>query len=127
MLDTWLGKEAIIFLREQQLKGMIEQHIEDDSAEIDYIEGRGALNFLDIDDIPIAEEGQEVDPASLVALECKVDLHMIPVTPGSVTPGSESSARVVTLALDSDPFPAFLLPFLVGPDQFQTLLDKFQP
>jgi len=78
MLDKWLGKEAIIFLREQQLKGMIEQHIVDDSAEIDYIEGRGALNFLDIDDIPIAEEGQVVDPVSLIPLACKVDLPLIP-------------------------------------------------
>ena len=59
---------------------MFEQHIVVDSAEIDYIEGRGALNFLDIDDVPIAEEGQVVDPTSLVALECKVDLPLIPET-----------------------------------------------
>jgi hypothetical protein len=55
MLDKWLGREAVIFMREKQIKGMIEQHIEADSAEIDYIEGRGALNFLDIDDVPIED------------------------------------------------------------------------
>ncbi len=43
------------FLKEQQLKGVIEQHIVSDHAEIDFIEGRGALNFLDIDDVPIQE------------------------------------------------------------------------
>ena len=78
MLDKWLGREGIYFLRENQLKGMIVQHIESDLAEIDFIEGRGALNFLDIDDIPIADEGEPVHPASLITLETKVDLPILP-------------------------------------------------
>lgn len=78
MLDKWLGKEAITFMHEKQLVGVIEKHIEDESAEIDFIEGRGALNFLEIDDVPIAEEGEAIDPASVIVLECKVDLPVIP-------------------------------------------------
>lgn len=78
MLDKWLGPEGISFLRENQLKGMIVQHIESDLAEIDFIEGQGALNFLDIDEIPIADEGERVDPASLITLDTKVDLPILP-------------------------------------------------
>lgn len=78
MLDQWLGTEGVLFLQEKQLKGVIEKHIESDSAEIDFIEGRGALNFLDIDEIPISDEGEVVDPASVIMLDCKIDLPLIP-------------------------------------------------
>jgi metal transporter CNNM len=78
MLDKLLGKEAVEFLKERQLKGVIEQHIDSEHAEIDFIEGRGALNFLDIDDVPIADEGETIDPLSLIALPTKVDLPVIP-------------------------------------------------
>lgn len=78
MLDKWLGAERVIYLQEQQLKGVIEQHIVSDHAEIDFIEGRGALNFLDIDDVPIQDEGEAVDPASVIALPVKVDLPVLP-------------------------------------------------
>ena len=78
MLDRLLGPEAIEFLKERQLKGVIEQHIESDLAEIDFIEGRGALNFLDIDDIPIRDEGEHLNPASIITLPVTVDLPLIP-------------------------------------------------
>jgi hypothetical protein len=78
MLDKWLGAERVVFFQERQLRGVIEQHIESDTAEIDYIEGRGALNFLEIDDVPILEEGQEVDPVSIISLPTRVDLPILP-------------------------------------------------
>lgn len=78
ILDKWLGAESIEFLRECQLRGVIEKHIESDTAEIDVIEGRGALNFLEIDDVPIIEEGEAVDPESIVPLPTRVDLPLLP-------------------------------------------------
>lgn len=78
MLDRLVGEEQILFMRERQLKGVIEKHIESDGAEIDFIEGRGALNFLDIDDVPVTDEGEAVDPGSVVNLPTKVDLPLIP-------------------------------------------------
>lgn len=77
-LDKLLGAEDITYFKEQQLRGVIEQHIEADHAEIDFIEGRGALNFLDIDDVPIEDEGEVVDPASIIALPTRVDLPILP-------------------------------------------------
>ncbi len=78
MLDKLLGTEGIEYLKERQLKGVIEQHIDSDHAEIDFIEGRGALNFLDIDDVPISDEGEAVDPASVISLPTTVDLPILP-------------------------------------------------
>lgn len=84
MLDRFLGQEEVSFLKERQLKGVIEKHIGSDHAEIDFIEGQGALNFLDIDDVPICDEGEAVDPLSLIALPTTVDLPVLPEV-GSIT------------------------------------------
>lgn len=78
MLDTFLGPESIVFMKERQLKGVIAQHIDSDHAEIDQIEGQGALNFLDIDDVPISDEGEMIDPLSVISLPTKVDLPIFP-------------------------------------------------
>lgn len=91
MLDKLIGEEQILYMRERQLKGVIEKHIESDGAEIDFIEGRGALNFLDIDDVPISDEGEQVDPVSILQLPVKVDLPLIP----EVTSPEDSFVREV--------------------------------
>jgi len=78
LLDKWLGKERVDFLRERQLRGVIEQHIQSEGAEVDFIEGQGALNFLEIDDVPIWKEGERVDPASIIPLPTKIDLPILP-------------------------------------------------
>ena len=105
MLDRLIGEEQILFMRERQLKGVIEKHIESDGAEIDFIEGRGALNFLDIDDVPIVEEGESLDPASIITLPIKVDLPLIPDVESTSDPfvaAVNASGRMcVVLAVDS--------------------------
>ena len=66
LLDRWLGKEGFVYLREKQLRHLIRKHIEASDAEIDRIEGLGALNFLAIDDLPIVQEGEPLNEASIV-------------------------------------------------------------
>ena len=78
MLDKWLGKEKIELLRERQLKEVIAQHIQSELGDVDFIEGRGALNFLEIDDVPIYREGERIDEASIVSLPMRVDLPIVP-------------------------------------------------
>ncbi|MDH3276281.1 MAG: DUF21 domain-containing protein [Gammaproteobacteria bacterium] len=112
MLDKWLGAERVIYLQEQQLKGVIEQHIVSDHAEIDFIEGRGALNFLDIDDVPIQEEGETVDPASVIAMPVKVDLPVLPQVESLKDPfvvSINASGRKWTIITDNDGKPQLLL------------------
>lgn len=78
LLDTWLGKEGIDYFRERELKTLIRAHIDSDDAELDKVEGQGALNFLAIDDIKVIEEGELVDESSIIRLPTKVDLPLIP-------------------------------------------------
>ncbi len=112
MLDKWLGAERVVYLQEQQLKGVIEQHIVSDHAEIDFIEGRGALNFLDIDDVPIQDEGEAVDPSSIIALPVKVDLPILPQVESLNDPfvlHVNASGRKWTIITDNDGKPQLLL------------------
>ena len=69
ILDAWLGKEGIEYVREHELRALIRQHIDaPEAADIDRLEGLGALNFLTIDDLPVVMEGEAVDPASIIRL-----------------------------------------------------------
>nr|WP_319492634.1 hypothetical protein [uncultured Desulfobacter sp.] len=47
---------------------MIKKHMEAGDPDIDRIEGLGALNFLAIDDLRMAQEGVLLDPLSIVQL-----------------------------------------------------------
>ena len=51
-LNAWLGKESTIFYRETELREAIKQH----------------LNFLSLDDLNVSEEGEPVDPQSVIPL-----------------------------------------------------------
>lgn len=68
ILDAWLGKESISYFSEENIKNFIQKHIEDESSEIDEIEGMGAINFLSLDDNRIIEEGETINPLSMVGL-----------------------------------------------------------
>lgn len=68
LLDTWLGKEAIQYYREEELKEIILQHLKAEESEMELTEAMGALNFLNIDDLPVEKEGVPLDPQSVIAL-----------------------------------------------------------
>ncbi len=132
MLDQLLGTEAVQYLKEGQLKGVIEQHIISDLAEIDFVEGRGALNFLDIDDVPIADEGEQVDPASVIPRPTRIDLPILPevnsLTDEFVKQVNASGKKwvIITdvegtpkLVLDADAFLRSLLPNASGGEAYQ--------
>ncbi len=80
ILDGWLGREGITYFRENELKGIIQAHMDAEEAEVEHVEGVGALNFLSIEDVKVTQEGEPLDPASVVALPCKLDLPIIPET-----------------------------------------------
>lgn len=66
VLDAWLGKEAIAYYREAEIKELLRRHMLDAKTEVSRVEAIGALNFLTIDDIPIEEEGVPVAPSSIL-------------------------------------------------------------
>jgi hypothetical protein len=85
ILDKWLGPEAIGFLRERDIRELLKIHISNPETEIDEVEGKGALNFLSIDDLPIAAEGEVIEPKSIVKLEFKGDKPVFPSVKPSIS------------------------------------------
>jgi len=69
LLDRWLGKESILYFREKDIMEILRKHVEAEGSDIDHFEGIGAMNFLAIDDTLVIDEGEVVDPESVVPLE----------------------------------------------------------
>ena len=87
LLDRWLGKEAINYYSEKDLQAIIQMHAQSGESDINRVEGLGAINFLAIDDLPVREEGERVDPLSIVSLPFIDGLpHFPPVLPDSEDP-----------------------------------------
>ena len=78
VLDWWLGKEGIRYFREQDLRTVISKHIESEETDVDRLEGIGPLNFLALDDIAVTQEGEHVDPESIVSLPTKDGAPVFP-------------------------------------------------
>lgn len=78
LLDRWLGAEAIRYYDEKDLRDIISMHAQADETDIDPMEGIGALNFLAIDDLPVSEEGEPLDPDSIVTLDFIGGLPVFP-------------------------------------------------
>ncbi|MGH0038554.1 MAG: DUF21 domain-containing protein [Myxococcota bacterium] len=68
LLDAWLGPEGIQFVREVELRESLKRHIVSPDSDVGRVEGIGALNFLALDDLPAAAEGEPVHPQSVLAL-----------------------------------------------------------
>ena len=78
MLDQWLGKEGLHYLRERDLTAMIQAHVRSEHAEVDPLEGIGAMNFLAIDDLTVSDEGEIVASQSIIQLPSKIDFPLLP-------------------------------------------------
>lgn len=78
ILDLWLGPEGLTFFRESQLKLMLEKHMQEHSSEISRLEGMGAMNFLALDDVTVSEEGEIIDPKSIIILPAKNGTPIFP-------------------------------------------------
>lgn len=68
ILDAWLGSEAMTYFRERDFRALIAQHVKAAVPEVGALEGTGALNFLELDDVLIADEGEALDPLSIIQL-----------------------------------------------------------
>lgn len=82
VLDRWLGKEAVRYYPERDLRELIRLHMDSASSDIARVEGQGALNFLALDDVPFAEEGEDVDPDSVLELPFRDGQPVFPAVLG---------------------------------------------
>ena len=78
ILDGWIGPEGPTFYRERDIEIILEKHIREQDSEISANEGRGALNFLALDDRYTADEGSELDPATVYTFPVNFDLPKLP-------------------------------------------------
>ena len=65
-LDAWLGKESVHLYAEKFIKQLLKKHIVDSNSEIDDVEGTGAINFLQLDDMKLSQEGEILNPESII-------------------------------------------------------------
>ena len=78
ILDGWLGREGISYYREQELSALIGTHMEAEEADMDHVQGMGALNFFEMDKSTVCDEGEVLDPQSVIHLATKLDLPLLP-------------------------------------------------
>ncbi len=138
LLNAWLGREGLRLFREREMRALIRKHFEAEETEIQRLEGLGALNFLALDDIPVAQEGEIVDPGSIIALPIEGGLPVFPAIAGSLSDGflqriDRSGRKWVILTdptgepvfvLNSD---AFLRDALLTPQSFRPLAHCHRP
>jgi metal transporter CNNM len=91
LLDAWLGREGLDFLTEGELREVLKRYVVSPSSEIGRVEGIGALNFMALDDLRVSEEGEVLDPRSVIALPEAFGEPVFPEpTDGGVDPFLES-------------------------------------
>ncbi len=78
LLDRCVGPEAISYYKEKDIRQLIELHMASAESDIEKVEGQGAMNFLELDDVPLAAEGEPIDPDSIVPLPFRDDKPVFP-------------------------------------------------
>lgn len=68
LLDRVVGREMVEFMQEKQLEDVLHFHKKHPNPEISAIEAQGAVNFLALDDVLLAEQGQDLSPRSIIRL-----------------------------------------------------------
>jgi hypothetical protein len=68
LLDWWLGPEGVTLFRERDFRVLLTRHAGGQGSDLSRLEAIGARNFLDLDDIPAGQEGELVDPLSVICL-----------------------------------------------------------
>ena len=77
-LNWWLGPEGLTFLRERDFRAFITKHVGAAGGDVGQLEAIGALNFLDLDDILVADEGESIDPRSVITLPIENERPLLP-------------------------------------------------
>ncbi len=84
-LDKWLGSEAVHYFQEDDFEEMIKLHMSSSESDIAKTEGRGALNFLAFDDLPITSEGEIISPESIIQMPFQDDIPVYPLEKESLS------------------------------------------
>ncbi len=78
-LNWWLGPETIALFRERDFRALMSKHVEAVDTDVGSVEAIGALNFLDLDDIVVLDEGELIDPRSIISLPTLRGRPVLPI------------------------------------------------
>ena len=78
LLNYWLGPEGLVLFRERDFRALMTKHVEAAETDVGRLEAIGALNFLDLDDIAVQDEGEPVYPRSIVTLPVRNERPLVP-------------------------------------------------
>ena len=68
LLDRWIGREGVIYFKEIELIAMLKRYANTKIHDVERLESLGAVNFLKLDDVKIEEEGEIINPSSILSL-----------------------------------------------------------
>jgi metal transporter CNNM len=68
LLDAMVGREAVPWFQEQELEQILRHQATRARTELGAVEATGAINFLALDDLPVRDEGEPIDPLSIVPM-----------------------------------------------------------
>ena len=138
VLDKWLGPEALQFFKEKDFRELLKIHMNSEETDLEKIEGKGALNFLAIDDLLVVQEGETIDPNSVIQLTFVGEKPVFPKM--ELSPSDEflkivqSSQKKWVLITDNSGEPktilnsdSFLRAALFGEPHFNPLLYCHRP
>jgi hypothetical protein len=112
LLDWWLGVEGIAYLRERDVRSLVARAAVSD-GDIGKLEATGVQNFLDLDDLPVTEEGEPVHAQSIISLPLASGRCVLPAfKPSPEDPFLQrinASGKKWIIVTDLDGEPAFVL------------------
>ena len=68
LLDRLIGREGIIYFKEIELITMLKRYANTNINDVERLESLGAVNFLNLDDVKVDEEGEIINPSSVISL-----------------------------------------------------------
>jgi len=78
LLNLLVGQENVHYFKAKSLQHLIHRHVMDEDAEIDHVEGTGAINFLSLDDLMVSQEGEPLNPKSIIPIKHKNGVPVFP-------------------------------------------------
>ena len=107
-----LGVEGLLFLREREIRSLIDRSAAS-GGDIGRLEATGARNFLDLDDVPVTEEGELVDVQSVISMPLANQRCVLPKFDRSPTDPFlrkiDASGKKWVIVTDLTGEPAFVL------------------
>ena len=78
LMDRLVGRDGIEFFSEGSLKDLLKLHATQPDGEISPVEAIAGANILSLDDLRVTEEGEAVDPKSVLSLPFDGDKPQLP-------------------------------------------------